>query len=156
VALGNAYADPIDPRTGRIAEVGFGSPYSRLFVHEFRDDAWQPSDPIGGQIAVLGASWIDGGDLIALTSPGYLPAFGAPVELLRVAGDGSGTEAILAAERVDGATFAGTRPGFVLVSFWAREQMQLVLVRTSDGASGSIVLGQAELAELYLIDLVDG
>ena len=156
LAFTGGYSEALDPGTGRMAELDYSQSEPDLLV----------VDPDGAAVRVLRGegstigsySWTGDGDLIAtvMYPEERGDRFGpARAEVLDVDGDGSGTELLLGAERVDGAWVTGSRPGYVLIVFWAGDRMLLVLMRTADGATGAIEVPRPLRDEIHVLELID-
>jgi hypothetical protein len=100
--------------------------------------------------------WTDYGQLLVTVQPASTGGGPGPVELLRADPDGIDSDFILGAERVESAWITSARPGFAMLQFWAAEQMMIVILRTSDYATGALTLTQQMLNyDFVSLDLVD-
>jgi len=146
----NYIADTFDPATGRMAEMAyeFDVPHLRVFEPGSTDGI----DPLDLDAGIQGATWLGNDELLLVAFRQDSPSDQVgSAEVLRYSlADRSGTY-LAGAGRVNGAWVAGTQAGFALVMFWADDQVELAMLRTSDGATGSL---QARQPEFMSIDLV--
>jgi len=143
-------ADTFDPASGRMAEVTYEGIAPRL--HIFEPGGGAGIDPLDIDAGVQNATWLANDELLLMVfQPEDAEGRVGSAEVLRYSlADRSGTY-LAGAGRVNGAWVAGTQAGFALVMFWADDQVELAMLRTSDGATGSL---QARQPEFMSIDLV--
>ena len=145
--------DAIDPLTGRTAEIDWRGNDGRLTV--FRSDGQREREVETGSTNVGSVIWTAEGDLLISTQPPGQGG-GGPVEILRVDPDGSGSEFLLGASRVDGAWITTAGAGYAAITFWAQSRMLLVMLRTSDGATGAIEIPSSLVnSEMVIFEFVD-
>lgn len=98
---------------------------------------------------VLGASWVEGGQLLLLVVDG-LP-FPTRLQLIAVDGDGSFGEPLFEAKGVAGGALIGVRDGFVALAVTVQRptvRHELVVVRLRDGATAGLPIDGPEAASI--------
>ncbi|HEU0235097.1 MAG TPA: hypothetical protein VFR14_01515 [Candidatus Limnocylindrales bacterium] len=143
-------ADSFDPATGRMAEITYERDPPRLRV--FEPGASDSLDPLDQDAGIQTATWLGNDELLLVAYRQDIRSDQVgSAEVLRYSlADRSGTY-LAGAGRVNGAWVNGTQAGFALVMFWAEDQVEMVVLRTGDGATGSL---QARQPEFMSIDLV--
>jgi len=144
-------ADSFDPATGRMAEITYDRDDPRLRV--FEPGATDGIDPLDLDAGIQGATWLGNDELLLVAFQRDSPSDEVgSVEVLRFSlADRDGTY-LAGAGRVNGAWVAGALGGFALVTFWASEGgVEFVMLRTSDGATGSVQAGEPEFMSIDLV-----
>ena len=100
----------------------------------------------------LDLDWDFANDLKSFGDPWYQPknAVTGRVEIPHPIGP-----PLVSAERVNRAEIVAARPGFVVLMFQADDEVLLVLLRTTDGATSTVWLGSDEFVFAAGINLVD-
>ena len=143
-------ADSFNPVTGRMAEVNYNGPTPRLGV--FEPDGAEIDSPIDTDVAIQSAIWLAEDELLLTAFEPESPdgTMGA-AEVFRFSLNDRGGTYLTGAARVSGAWLAGTQAGFALVMFWADDEAEFVMLRVSDGATGSLRARQPEFMSLDLV-----
>jgi hypothetical protein len=145
--------DMIDPDTGRIAELSYNGPRPAIVILDPGAPVGEPIE-VGGDVS--GLMWAgDGRLLVSTNTPLDATGEAYSVDVRWIDSDGSRGPIALSAERVNGFATMATRPDYALLLFGADEQLLVVLLRTSDGATATVRLRQEDFMDLVAIDLVD-
>lgn len=143
-------ADSFDPLTGRMAEVNYNGNTPRLRI--FEPDGSEIDPPIDADLAVQASLWLADDDLLLMTfaSDSREGTVGS-AEVLGFSLDDRDGAYLAGAPRVNGAWLAGMQAGFALAMFWADNEVEFVMLRLSDGATGSLRAQQPEFMSLDLV-----
>jgi hypothetical protein len=128
------YSELIDPISGRWAEIEWGGSTGRLVLYSPDGSRQEILDGVN----ITSHTWTDDGHLVVTVSQADPRRGGpGPVEVLLLDPDDSGSTQLLSAQRIEGAWIAATRRGYVLLTMWASDRLQLALLRPADGAIAS-------------------
>jgi hypothetical protein len=146
------YSELLDPISGRWAELEYGESDGRLVLFAFDGSR----EEILAGVNVTSHTWTDDGRLV-VTVLQTDPRTGGPgpAEVLLVDPDDSGSTQLLSARRIDGAWIAATRRGYVLLTMWASDRMQLALLRPADGAIASVEVPGNLAQRLQVLELIE-